>query len=395
MGVTLSVSELSRKTMSAYETLAGFAATQTITAGSISAEARVRFRKPNKITAEYRSYKNPLAEFEEELAGGAEFVAQELIGMHLVYDGQGTWLHDAKNDVATCKLGRALYAPFPETSVLAEIGFLGSLTRDFLLRDEGEETCAGRSAHCLGLRPKVQYRSYLLKQEVFPIKEASLTIDKETFFPLKIVFTPIHPSTLSYLLGSSIAITIEYTDLRLEPPEEKMFSFTPAQGTRVFREEIVSREALNETLPFHLPLSELEAQAKVQLYGDRATVTINEEKDRAYAFFTFVPAEGAGSIEADSYALSLWVGNYLSLNMNRRRATLSERGERIPLEGVSARLVDRGKMLKEKVPQAPERSILEIGWENRGVFWFILAENLEGDRLVEIAKILARSEAKG
>ena len=389
--MTHTPTELARNAMSAYASLKEFTATQKIAAGPICAEARVRFQRPNKVTVEYRDYQNPLVEFEEELAGGAEFLTDELIGMSLIYDGHVTWLHDVKNDVAICKPGRALYAPLPGTMVIAELGFLEALTHDFLLRDEGEEEIGGRKGRRLGLKPKVAHRSSLLKEEVFPVKRASLVLDAETFFPLKITFAPIHPSTLSYLLGPKTAVEIEYTDVRLGEVKEKVFAFTPPEGTRVFREQTVSGETLNETLPFRIPLDKLEEQAKLRLYGNRATVTVSEVQDRAYALLGLVPS-GDKTDDEDSYALSLRVGNYLSLNMNRRRAALSEQGEEITLEGFSARLHDRGKVLKEKVPQAPERSVLEIGWEREGVHWFLLGENLQKELLIEIAKILA-SEA--
>jgi len=384
--------ELARNAMSAYAALEGFTATQKITAGPIHAEARIRFQKPNKVTVEYRDYQNPLADLEEELAGGAEFLADELTGMQLICDGRGTWLYDAKNDIAIHKSGRALYAPLPGTTVIAEFGFLETLAHDFLLRDEGEEEFEGRKAQRVGLKPKVSHRSSLLKEEVFPVKKASLVLDAETFFPLKITYVPSYPSTLSYLLGSGTSVAIEYNDVRLGETDEKLFSFTPPEGTRVFREQLVPSEALDETLPFRIPLDKLEEQAKLRLYGNRATVAVNKAKDRAYALLALVPSEEKADDE-DSYALSLRVGNYLSLNMNRRRAALSEHGEEITLEGLSAHFLDRGEVLKQKIPQAPERSVLEIGWEREGVHWFLLGENLPKELLLEIAKILA-SEAQ-
>ena len=383
--------ELARKAMSAYAALEGFIATQKITAGPIRAEARIRFQRPNKITVEYRDYQNPLTDLEEELSGGAEFLADELIGMSLIYDGRVTWLQDVKNEVAVCKPGRALYAPLPATTVIAELDFLEALTHDFLLRDEGEEEIGGRKGRRLGLKPKVAHRSSLLKEEVFPVSKASLVLDAETFFPLKITFAPSRPSALSYLLGPKTAVEIEYSDVRPGGVEEEVFSFTPSEGTRVFRERVVPRDELDESLPFRILLDRLEEQAKLRLYGDRATVTVNEAKDRAYALLALVPSEDKADDE-DSYALSLRGGNYLSLNMNRRRAALAEHGEELALEELSARLLDRGKALKEKVPQAPERSVLEIGWECEGVHWFLLGENLPKELLIEIAEILANPD---
>ena len=86
MGQTMR--ELARQAMSAYDALESFEATQKISAGPIHAEARIRFKKPDKITVEYRSYQNPVSDFEERFTGAVEFVADELVGMQLIYDGK-------------------------------------------------------------------------------------------------------------------------------------------------------------------------------------------------------------------------------------------------------------------------------------------------------------------
>lgn len=387
-----SVRELAQAAMSAYERLEGFEANQRISAGPIQAEARVRFRKPGKITAEYRSYQDPLVEFEERFAGSVEFVADELVGVQLFYDGHGTWLYEVKNEVALYKPGRALYSPLPGTNSLAEIGFLRDLTHDFLLRDAGEETIGQRAAYRLGIKPKTRYRSLLLKEEVFPLQEATLALDAETRFPLRITYTPISPSTLAFLVGPSTSITIEYTDLILNKVDEERFSFTPPEGARVFREEQVPREALEEVLPFAVPVSVFEEHGRYTLYEDHATVTINDEKNRAYAVFTLVPSQDLDPDEQPRHTLTVRVGNYLSRNMSRRRALISEQGEAIPLGQVPAKCLDRGALIEDRLPKAARRSIREVGWEQDGIYWFLLGEELEKEALIELATAITHAK---
>jgi outer membrane lipoprotein-sorting protein len=393
MGQT--VRELARQAMSAYDALESFEATQKISAGPIQAEARIRFKKPDKITVEYRSYQNPVSELEERFTGGAEFVADELVGMQLICDGQGTWLYHAKNDVALHKLGRTLYSPLPWTSTLAEVGFLRDLTRDFLLRDEGEETIAGRSARRLGLKPKSQHRSFLLKEEIFPMKKATLTLDEQMAFPLRISYKPISSSALSLLVGPSTLVTVEYSDVVLDKVDENRFSFVPPDDARVFREELVSKDAFEDALPFSVPLSVFEESGDYALHGERAAAVLNEGRDRGYATFTFVSVEDpdAQDDERMRNTLTVRVGNYLSRNMSRRRAMLSEKGESTSLGDVAAKFLDRGALVKEQLPETSTRSMTELGWDKEGVYWFLLAEGVEKDALVELAKALIHAES--
>lgn len=385
------VRELARQAMSAYDAFESFEATQKISAGPIHAEARIRFKKPDKITVEYRSYQNPVSEFEERFTGAVEFVADELVGMQLIYDGQGTWLYEAKNDVALYKLGRTLYSPLPWTNTLAEIGFLRDLTRDFLLRDEGEETVAGRSARRLGLKPKVQHRSFLLKEEIFPMKKATLTLDEQTAFPLRISYKPVSSSALSLLVGPSTLVTVEYSDVVLDKVDEDRFSFAPPDDARVFREELVSKDTLEDVLPFSVPLSVFEEHGGYTLHGDRVTAVLNEGKDRGYAILTLVSVQDAQDDERLKNTLTVRVGNYLSRNMSRRRAMLSEKGESTSLDDVAARFLDRGALVQEQLPETSTRSMMELGWERDGVYWFLLAEEVEKEALIELATVLAHA----
>ncbi len=384
--------ELAQDAMSAYEQLDSFELTQKINAGKISVEAHIRYKKPGKMTVEYRTYQDPLSEFEERLAGGVEFVGSELIGMQLIYDGHGTWIYDAGNNVALHKPGKKLYSPLRGSSSLGEVGFLRGLTRDFLLRDEKAQAIAGRNAHCIGLKPKVSHRSFLLKEESFPIKRATLVLDAETSFPLKISYYPTQLSPTAYLVAPGTPIVIEYVNPQLNKVDDRRFSFTPPEGTRVFREQVVGKDRLGELLPFDLTLEVLEGDEKYELYNDRAMLTINEEEDRGYALLTLVPRQENEEEERESAVLSLCVGNYLSRNMNRRRAFLSEQGEKLTLGKVTAQFLDRGALVEDQLPAGMKREIMELGWKKGETYWFLLAEELDKESLVKYAKALAKTE---
>ena len=378
-----SISELAHAAMKACEDLEGFSATETVSAGQIKAEARIRYRRPGKITLEYRTHEDPLAEFEEKLTG-SEFIPSELLGMQIVHDGHGTWLHDVKRNVAIKKLGRRLYSPLRLPDGIAEIDMMCHLTRDFLLRDEGQEEINGKKTHKIGLKPKTPERMSLFKDEIFPLKRALLSIDAETLFPLRILFYPTQRSPLYYIAGPSTPITIEYKDLLFAVPSDDLFSFTPSEETRIFTEQEVGRKHLAGKLPFALPLDQITDRG-YELYNDRVTITANESGDRAYAFLSF---EKEGSDGKQATGISLRVGNYLSPDMNRRRALLADNGEEIDLGEAKGRIIDRSALLKDEIPESVRRTLLEIGWQQDDVHWFLLGEGVDKDDLVGIATAL-------
>ncbi|MEA3238325.1 MAG: hypothetical protein U9Q94_00855 [Candidatus Bipolaricaulota bacterium] len=381
-----SISELAHAAMKACEDLEGFSATETINAGSIRAEGRIRYRRPGKITLEYRTYEDPLAEFEEKLAG-SEFIPGELLKMQIVHDGRETWLHDIKRNVAFRKLGRRLYSPLRFPDGIAEIDLMCHLTHDFLLRNEGEEEINGKKTRKIGLKPKTQERMSLFKDEIFSIKKAILSIDAETLFPMRIVFYSSQRSPLYYIAGPSTAITINYKDVLLTVPDDAFFSFTPSEETRVFREEEVSEKDLADRLPFALPLDQITKRGYV-LNDRRGTITTNEAADRAYALLSYAEKK---SDNKRTSGLSLRVGNYLSPDMNRRRALLADSGEEIDLGGTEGRIIDRSALLKDEIPESVRRSLIELGWQQDEVYWFLLGEGVQKDDLVSIASAIANS----
>jgi hypothetical protein len=95
--------------------------------------------------------------------------------------------------------------------------------------------------------------------------------------------------------------------------------------------------------------------------------SMNEEKDHVYALLTLLPQQGGGNNELSSHVLSLRAGNYLSRNMSRR-TFLAEHGDEIllvpvpfpgVLDGLSARFLDRGGLLKDQSPEAAGHHIKE------------------------------------
>ncbi len=384
MKMERSISEFAHAAMEACEELEGFTATETISAGPIKAEGRIRYRRPGKITLEYRTYEDPLAEFEEKLAG-SELIPSELLGMQIVHDGRGTWLHDVKRNVAINKLGRRLYSPLRLPDGIAEIDMMCHLVRDFLLRDDGQEEVNGKKVRKIGLKPKAQERMSLFKDEIFPLKRAVISIDPETLFPMRILFYPSQRSPLYYIAGPSTPITIEYKDVLFAVPNEDLFSFTPSEETRVFNEEEMIVTDLADKLPFELSLEQITQRGYVPR-DNRVLITANEERDRAYAFLSF---EKKGTDSKQTSGISLRVGNYLSPDMNRRRALLADNGEEIDLGETKGRIIDRGSLLKDEIPESVRRSLLEIGWQDGDVHWFLLGEGIDRDDLAGIATAVA------
>jgi len=223
------------------------------------------------------------------------------------------------------------------------------------------------------------------------MRKATLTLDEQTAFPLRISYKPINSSALSLLVGPSTLVTVEYSDVVLDKVDEDRFSFAPPDDARVFREELVSRDTLEDVLPFSVPLSVFEEHGGYTLHGDRVAALLNEGKDRGYATLTLVPAQDAQDDERLKNTLTVRVGNYLSRNMSRRRAMLSEKGESTSLDDVEARFLDRGALVQEQLPETSTRSMMELGWERDGVYWFLLAEGVEKEALIELATVLAHA----
>ncbi len=376
--------EVAQKAMVAYQSCDSFKANQTVTAGQIYVQAAVTFKKPRKVELEYSSYQDPVFELEEKLTGGPEFTTQDLITMRIIYDGKNTWFHHRQSDLTIKRLGKVVPSPLGRTEVMAQIGFLSNLTADFLLRDEDEGTVNGREVRRLGLKPKARRRSLFLKEEIFELERATLALDTETWFPVKITTYSSFPES---------QITVEYQDVKMNGIKDANFDFQPPGEAKVFKEKVLKFENLKQKLPFQIKTSRIGAGGEYELSSDKIHVIMSEDGKRAYTTLNFY--QTPGDKNRGGYGLTLphgyelKVGNYLSKNMNRRQAFLAENGERINLRDIKATLANRGEKVKDHLPHIDQLHIYEIGWQKEEVFYFLLGQGIDREELVCIAGNIA------
>ncbi|MCX6094329.1 MAG: hypothetical protein NTY63_05840 [Candidatus Bipolaricaulota bacterium] len=366
--------------------LVAFEATETIQAGPIETTARIRFRKPDHVVVEYSAYKNPIAEADELLGGDIEFASDDLLAMTLTYDGAHTWHSSARSGFPLKRIGRTLYEPLPGYDALAELGFLADLTHDFLIRDEGSTNELGRPALALGLKPKRARESLLLKSVSYPFERAILDVDAESLFPVRIRFRPPARSTLASILEPGAWVTIRYTNPRLGEPGADAFALATPGDARLLEEAFVRTADLPNLLPIPLRLDALTAAGFEIL--EPCSAAVDRSHERGYA------AVGLGrrsTEEApDGAFLTLRVGNYLSRHMARRRALISERGEELSLGERNARFLDRRVLFeKDGAPPSSLAFLLEVSWEQDGVFAILTGDGLSGPELIELASRLA------
>jgi len=378
------IADFARSIVTAHRDLSGFTATETIRGVGFEVKARVRFSRPERIAVEYSTYRDPIAELDDALTAAREFTGEELIGMSIVYDGRRTWVYDAKTNVAIRKPWRAVFEPLPGFNAIGEIGFLEWLTRGFLLRDRGEEEVGGRTARLISLKPKRPYRSQLLTSVSFPIKQATVAFDVETYFPLRITFLPSRGSALFPLLGPNGAITIEYTDVRLEDLDPATFTFSPPNGARVFLEEPIDRKEPTDRLPFTVAIDPILERGFRLLEG--GTATVDEKNKKGYCTIVF-----AREKDDQTPVLTLRAGNYLSRNMSRRRAVLSEKGEEVELADRPARLLDRRSLWEVELERGGSHPLYEVGWERDGTFLFLIGDGIDREELITLADALDRA----
>ncbi|MGD9676170.1 MAG: hypothetical protein AB7V19_05760, partial [Candidatus Bipolaricaulia bacterium] len=262
------------------------------------------------------------------------------------------------------------------------------LIHDFLIRDDGATDELGRPARVLRLKPKRAKRNYLLKSISYPFERAILDVDADSLFPIRIRFRPSASSPLASLLGLEEWVTIQYTNVRLGTPDEADFVPSAAEDSRELVESFVSPSNLAEALPVRVPLSVLSDRGFAAL--DPCTVVTDGERKRGYATVWF--ARRAGEATADEALLTLRIGNYLSRHMARRRATIAERGEDVALAAHSARYLDRSVLWSEKqAPPPPTPFVVDLSWDDAGVFTILTADGLTRSELVELASELEGS----
>ncbi len=383
------VPAFARAAVEACRDLTGFEATETVEAGSIRAAARIAFHRPDRLAVEYQTYTSPLLELEERLTGDVEYTADELIGLSLHTDGEQTWIYDASTGVCVVKASRALFEPLVETPVLGEIDYLRDLPHDYLLRDLGPETIDDRAARVLSLKPKRRHRTHAFKRITFLARKATVAFDDETLFPVRLRFSPAPASQLRRLLGPDGAVTVRYSDVRLDPDAPSPFA--PPEGTRVFHEDWLATSKLAERLPFPLSLDPL-LEAGYESIDGHALLTEDAEHERAYCAATFF-RRGEDDDRPTELA-TLRAGNYLNRDMARRRVLTAEAGEELTIGDQAARFLDRRTLWEEHASGIdPSQAPRELSWEADGVFWFLTGVNVERPALTQLASDLIGKSA--
>jgi len=380
------IGDFARSVVDAHRNLIGFIATEEIRGDGFGIKARVRFSKPERVAIEYSTYEDPIAGLDEALTAAREFTGEELVGMKIAYDGRATWIYDPMTNLAIRKPWRAVFEPLPGIDAIGELGFLEWLTRGFLLRDGGEEEVGGRKARLIDLKPKRPYRSQLLIGVSFPIKRARVAFDSETLFPLRISFYPARGSALYPLLGANGKITVEYTDVRIEPPDPTAFSFSPREDTRVFLEEPIDKNDPTRRLPFPLTIDPLAEAGFRPIEG--GTTAVNEKGGKGYCTLVFAKDGSEGTP-----LITLRAGNYLSRNMSRRKGVISDRGEEIEISSHPGRILDRRSLWDVELPGQDDHPLYEIFWERNGIFLFLIGDGVGKDELISLAESLDRASS--
>ncbi len=375
----INLRDFALKTGEAYENLQSFECDQEITAGNLRIQAHLRFKKPRKLTVEYDEFSNPLEEFETKLFGGPEFNGDDLENTKITYDGKSTWLHMLNKDTAIKKEGKNIYSPFGGVDVIGQLKFLTTLVKDFLLKDNGEGKISGRKVQRLGLKPKVTQRSLFLKDEVFSLDKAELAIDTETNLPLKITYHPGQRDQLRFPSSQGGPIFVEYSDYQVDKLSEKNFEFDSSKIDLLFEQKDFTEDQFSEEFPIPLDLEKIEEEG-FEPMGDRLSMMINQKKDRAYASIGFL----SSSKEEEKSSLQLLAGNYLSREMNRHRAYLSENGEETEVNDKKIKVADRGKSVQDRLSDNLDRSILEVGGQIEESFYYLLGQGVNRERLLDI-----------
>ena len=383
--MTLTTVQFARAAAAAWRDLPGFEATESIQGGGFEIKAHLRARHPGRIRIEYLTYRNPLLELEEDLGGGAEYTGEELTGLSLIHNGRQTWIEDPKSSICIRKPHRALYEPLVGFDTIGELGFLDTWTRDYLIRDLGEDTVSGRAARTLRIKPKQPARSHFLSVVSCPVRFADVSFDQETLFPVRVRFSPAPDAPLAQLLPPGEAITVEYSDVRLDAPAPDLFEHSPQEGTRVFSEAAMPNSALRDALPFSWDPERLSQAGHPPIDG-RATATIDQGNERGYAV---IPLSVDSTPEGSHRSATLLIGNFLSRNMARRRITLAEKGEPLLLDDREARILDRRAAWSDRFGQMAPPTLFEVVWESDGVYSFLVAEGFEREDVVTIAEQLS------
>ncbi len=383
--MSTSVVDFARTSVEAAKRWKTFEAQETMKAGPIEAAAHVRFREPDDATVEYSKYASPLPELEEMLGGHVDFVEDELRSMTLVHADGRTWHVQTKPQSVLVRPGRTLYDPLPTFSSIAEVRFLRTLTSDYLIRDLGESSLRERPVRGLAIKPKNPRVLYLLKNTTYPFSRAEIFLDTETRFPLRIRFVPLPDSPLAPFLFPDGWVSIDYEDVELGPLDPAFFLIHPEQEQRTFRESFPPSDKIAYVVPFDLDLEGLMTGEPGATSS--ASVVVDDRNERAYVTFHAALPRPAGMA-----LYTAWIGNFLSRAMARRRSIIAEHGDPLDLNGHKAIFLDRNVLWQKKYGQDTPRPMIEVSWEQDGVFLILSGERVAKDDLLSVAgRIRARA----
>ena len=380
-----SVAEFARLASAASKGRVGFEATQVTDSNGLRIEASVRRHGSRSIHIEYQVYQSSWTELEEALSGHVEFIGDELCDLVLHCEGQVTWVYDPSANTAIRKAGCHLFEPIPGLATLGELGFLDTLTQDFLLRDMGEEQVDDHVVQRIALKPKQNYRSHLLSAITFPVRKATIDFDTETLFPVAISLVPSSGSPAASIVGTDATIRIAYKDVRLLESSDSASPFTPPADAHNFEESRVPVQDLADSLPFSMPLLPLNDHG-FETREWPALLTLDTEGQRAYATVHLSATGDSSEDDSPSRQLTLYVGNYVSRNMARRRTAFSENGQPHSTESLPVKVLDRSELWKQRLPGIEtQHAPVEAFFEKNGVFWFLSATNIGLDSIEALA----------
>ena len=383
--MNLSVAEFARLASAASKERVGFEATQVTESNGLRIEAAVRKHGSHSIHIEYQVYQSAWTDLEETLSGQVEFVGDELCGFVLRCEGQVTWVYDPSANTAIRKPGYRLFEPIPGLTTLGELAFLDTLTQDFLLRDMGEERSDEHLVRRIALKPKQDYRSQLLSAMTFPIRKATIDFDAETLFPLSISLVPSSGSPAASIVGTDAPIRITYKDVRLLESSDSVNPFAPPADAHIFEESRVSVQDLADSVSFSMPLLPLTDRG-FEAGEWLALLTLDAESQRAYATVHLSATGDSSEDDRTSPQLTLYVGNYVSRNMARRRTTFSEIGKPHSKESLPVKVLDRSELWEQRLPGIDrQHAPIEAFFEKDGVFWFLSATNTGLDSIEALA----------
>lgn len=387
-----SVAEFARLASSASKENTRFEATQVIEGGGLRIEAVVRRLGLRSIHVEYKTYKSPWTDLEETLSGQVEFVGDELCGFNLHCESRFTWVYDSSTNMAIRKLGAQLFEPIPGLATLGELTFLQTLTQDFLLRDLNEHRIDDHIVRRIGLKPKQSYRSHLLSTVAFPIRKATIDFNAETYLPVSISFVPSSGSPAASIVGSDTTIRISYKDVRELKDTEPVNPFAPPPDARIFEESRGSVQDLADSAPFSLALSPLLDHGFGTEEGP-ALLNLDVKNGRAYAIMQFPATNDSSEEDASSSQLTVMLGNYMSRNMARRRATFSEMGKPPSQGSLPLKLLDRSELWEQRLPGIDTQyAPVEAFFEKDDVFWFLSGTGMALDSMETLAGDLFEAE---